>query len=219
MPKIKFLTTASDINRCSQLIRSLKRFDYDYHIQLHPWAGFGSKLLATRDALPKLLSEGYTHFIYGDSYDSFILGPMSEVYGKIQDWDSIIHSTEKANYPHPHKVYPDVGISHPWKYVNGGGFFAPIELYMKTFDEMPCPATLNDQEYQVDMYLRGKSTLEKNCEVFQTYSFIDEGTPGGNDGDFAYVNGRLVNMVTHTMPILIHGNGKTPMDRIYNLIP
>lgn len=218
MPKIKFLTTASDPSRCFQLERSLKRFDYDYHIEMHHWTGFGSKLLAARRALDELLKQGYTHFIYGDSYDSFVLGPMSEIYGKVQDWGSIIHSVEKANYPHPNKVYPDVGISHSWRYVNGGGFFAPIEKYIRAFDACPCPADLNDQVYQVDMYLQGLSTLERDCSIFQCYSFIDEGTPGGNDGDFAYANGRLFNMVTRTAPVLIHGNGKTDMSRIYNLI-
>lgn len=218
MPKIKFLTTASDINRCSQLVRSLNRFEYDYHIELHTWTGFGSKLIAARRALDKLENEGYTHFLYGDSYDSFVLGPMSEVYGKVADWESLIHSTEKANYPHPDKVYPDAGISHAWKYVNGGGFFAPIDRYKKLFDSCPCPADLNDQIYQVDQYLSGQSKLEIAPDIFQTYSFIDEGTPGGNDGDFAYANGRLMNMVCKTTPTLIHGNGHTDMTRIYNLI-
>lgn len=222
MPKIKFLTTASDLGRCAQLERSLKRFDYDYKIVQHGWSGFGSKLIATRNALDALKAEGYTHFLYGDSYDSFVLGPMSEVYGKVKRWDAIIHSTEKANYPHPSKVYPEVGIDHAWRYLNGGGFFAPIDLYIQMFDSNPCPPQLNDQEYQVDAYLNDKTgldTLELVPEIFQTYSFINEGTPGGNDGDFAYVNGRLINMVCNTTPILIHGNGKTPLDRIYNLIP
>lgn len=220
MPKIKFITTASDLNRCGELIRSLKRFEWDFHVERHEWTGFGSKLIACREALEKLPSD-YTHFIYGDSYDSFVLGAPGELYGKVQDWESIIHSAEKANYPHPEKVYPETGVSHAWKYLNGGGFFAPVTLWKQYFDAMPCPRELNDQVYQTDRYLinnPGCIKLERDCDIFQCYSFIDEGTPNGNDGDFAYANGRLLNMVTHTRPLLIHGNGKTPLDRIYNLI-
>lgn len=226
MPKIKFLTTASNVGKCAQLKRSLEYFEYDYKIALHAWEGFGSKLIATRTALNELRKQGYSHFVYGDSYDSFVLGPMSEISGKILDFETILHSAEKANYPHPDKVYPEVGCVKPWQYLNGGGFLAPVDLWIELFDKRPCPPQLNDQVYQVDGYLAnqasGKETLEKDCSIFQTYSFINEANADG-PGDFQYIpgkfNGRLYNTVTKTFPVVIHGNGHTDMSRIYSLIP
>jgi hypothetical protein len=53
--------------------------------------------------------------------------------------------------------------------------------------------------------------LDYNCEVFQAYSFIA-------DDDFAYNNNRLENLKTKSTPIFIHGNGKTNMDNILNLL-
>lgn len=213
--KIKFLTTATDLSRTTQLKRSLDYYDWDYKIVQHTWTGFGSKLIAARNALPALKDEGYTHFIYGDSYDSFVLGPMQELHLKVPDWNKQIHSTEKANFPHPNKMYPPSAVPHSWRFLNGGGFFAPIDLYMQIFDSNPCPAQQNDQEYQVDMFLNQKGNdiqLEKGCDIFQCYSFIDE------DNDFKYGDTTLFNNITGTFPLLIHGNGHTPMDRIYNLI-
>lgn len=217
--KIKFLTTATDLSRTTQLVRSLKYFGYDYQIVQHAWTGFGSKLVAARNALTQLFNDGYTHFVYADSYDSFVLGAVSDIVHKYKDTSSIVHGCEKANYPHSEFVYPEPLNSNPWKYLNGGNFIAPIELYLKIFDECPIPDWhTNDQVYQRDQYVKyaktGEIKLEKEPSIFQCYSFIDE------TNDYAYLPSvsKLFNKVTSTFPTIIHGNGKTDMTRIYNLI-
>ncbi len=52
------------------------------------------------------------------------MGTMEEALSRVPSMDCIFFSTEKACYPHPDKatLYPE--SDSPWKYINGGGWFA-----------------------------------------------------------------------------------------------
>jgi hypothetical protein len=53
--------------------------------------------------------------------------------------------------------------------------------------------------------------LDDGCILFQCYSHIA-------DDDFEYDYGRLKNLKTKTFPIFIHGNGRTDMSKIKELL-
>jgi hypothetical protein len=61
------------------------------------------------------------------------------------------------------------------------------------------------------LHNEGWLKLDYVCEIFQTLGFCP-------DSDFD-MKGRFTNTVTKSTPLFIHGNGHTPMGKIYELLP
>lgn len=206
--KIKLITTASDWSKTLKLQESLERHGWDFHIILHDWRGFGDKILKTYEYLKE---SDVTHFFYSDSYDTYVLAPMEEAISKLRGRD-MLWSSEKACYPHAQlaEMYPE--NPSPWKYLNGGGWFASKEAFMRMVeDDMPSHLTV-DQVYFTNQLLTKKNiTLDYDCEIFQTIAFCDF------DKEFEVIRGRVYNKFTKQYPIFFHGNGHTPLNRIYEL--
>lgn len=204
--KTIFITTTSDINKCFQLKRSLDYYGWESVFILHDWRGFGDKILKTYEYL-KARPE-ITHFFYSDAWDTFCLGTIESALSKIPDKDIILFSAERACYPHTDKAakYPD--NKSPWKYINGGGWFASSKLFCEMVERYPLTYEDVDQVYFTDRFLDGYGQLDYNCQVFQTIGFCP-------DSDFNVGK----NTVTGTTPVFWHGNGHTPMDTIYSLLP
>lgn len=207
--KIMLITTASDYSKTEKLRESLDRHGWPYHIVVHEWRGFGCKILETYNYLK---TSDITHFFYSDSYDTYALGTMEEAISKIKDLDQMLWSAEKACYPHTElaRFYPEHHYSR--KYLNGGGWFCPKDKFIEMVEnEMPSVATV-DQVYFTNQLITKKNiVLDYNCEIFQTIAHSDLET------EFEYERGRMYNKETKSWPILIHGNGHTPLDKIYNL--
>ena len=214
------ITTASNEEKCYQLKRSLDYFNWPSHFIIHEWRGFGDKIIKTYEYLKS--HPEVTHFFYSDAWDSFCLGTMDEALSKITNKETILFSSERACYPHPDKAsqYPE--SKSPWKYLNGGGWFASSELFCKMVEAAPLTPDVVDQVYFTDRFLEGthRIELDYDCKVFQTVAFCPE-------SDFEYrkrqgdAGGiyRLLNTVTIELPLFIHGNGHTPIPHIYKLIP
>lgn len=205
---VKLITTASNYEKTARLRESLDKQGWPYHIIVHDWKGYGSKIIETYNHLK---TSDVTHFFYADSYDSYVLSTMDEALNKLHGED-MIWSSEKACYPHPDKAarYPETYST--WKYLNGGGWFCSKEQFMRMVESnMPSYADV-DQVYFTDYLLNtGKITLDYDCKVFQTIAFTDI------DAEFEIERGRIYNKQTKQWPVIIHGNGHTPMDRIYEL--
>lgn len=202
---IKIITSTDNREKCFNLERSLNHFGHDYHIIVHHWDGFLSKLFETYKFLKSL--DGYTHFLYTDAWDTFCLKKDIEVP------DGLLISAERACYPHPEKsvLYPD--NPSPWKYVNGGGWCGEIAAFIKMFEANKPSTELNDQVYLTDEFLKKRDwiNLDYNCEIFQTIAFCPE-------SDFEIEGERVRNTVTNTYPAFFHGNGHTPMDWVYKVL-
>jgi hypothetical protein len=128
---------------------------------------------------------------------------------------------EKACWPYEDwaKEYPD--SPYPHRYLNGGGFMGSSETFIQMYEANPIweSGAMNDQVWASNIFLRGNNgsvILDRNCSVFQTTGHIGE-------GDFAVLNlkdgKRVMNLHTMSCPVLTHGNGRTPMDWIYELLP
>lgn len=207
--KISLITTASDYSKTEKLRESLDRHGWPYHIIKHDWRGFGDKILKTYEYLK---TSDITHFFYSDSYDTYALGPMEEAISKIKDFDTMLWSAEKACYPHPElaSMYPE--SSSDWKYLNGGGWFCSAKNFIDMVEaEMPTHLTV-DQVYFTNQLITKKNiVLDYDCKIFQTIAFCDF------EKEFEVERGRIFNKQSKQWPVLIHGNGHTPMDKIYNL--
>ena len=222
----KLITTASNIQHEGwlQFRRSLDHFNWQSICLQHEWRGFGGKILETYNYLKNTEEgRGIDLFFYSDSYDSFCLGTPDEAMEKVKknlNFWQMTFSTEKACYPHGEWAhhFPDPG--HQWRFLNGednngGGWYGMRTAFLRMVENDMPPYDINDQVWFQEQYinhnLRKEITLEKNCEIFQTIGFE-------HHDDFAYRKGRLINLETLTIPIFIHGNGKTSMEKIYKLI-
>ena len=224
---IKFLTTASNPKHpgWEQLERSLIHFGWDYKLIVHEWHGFGSKMLALYD---HLIGHPETDFfVYSDSYDSFVLDTPNAAHKALnpflsQGRNQIMFGTEKACYPigEYRERYPELFTNaHQWKYLNGGCFAGWSKAYIAMVEnhkEQLYDHDINDQLWSTEAYLLRNSNLRICLEtlprLYQTIGFE-------HNDDFAYRQGRLINLETLTMPIIIHGNGKVDMSHIYRLLP
>lgn len=211
--KTKVITTTSDLSKCYQLKRSLIYHGYDFHFIAHSWepSGFLGKIHETYKYLKAL--EGYTHFLYTDAWDTFAMAGPEELAGNMPD--GLLISAERACYPHPELAskYPD--HASPWHFVNGGGWCGEIDAFLRLYEDCPPTTELNDQVWLTKQFLKlhteGWISLDYECRIFQTLGFCPE-------SDFS-LGSNFINTITGSQPIFIHGNGHTPMDKIYNLLP
>lgn len=169
----------------------------------------------------------YKYAIYSDGADSFFVKSFTPPDGVV------IYSAEKAIWPpRPDlsKEYPP--CETPWKYLNGGGYCGEVGLLIEFFDRYglsKLTGEVNGQLQQAQAFLQAKKDgfpieLDTKCEYFQTTGFEDP-------GDFKVVMEReydewpkikysepiIVNNKTGAVPCVLHGNGRTGMDWIYNL--
>lgn len=198
-----------------QLERSLKHNGWDYHIIEAKYERFGSKQVAFYEYLkahPEI-----THAFLCDAYDVFVLGSWEEVLQKIPYYNhTILFNAERACWPYADwaTLYPE--CDGPWKYLNGGAAFVDSKVYIRMFEENPISHQDNDQVNLAKIFLSNRDeycfNLDTKCKIFQSIAFEDP-------ADFDCGCGRLFNNYHHTRPNIIHGNGKTSMEHIYQLIP
>lgn len=217
--KVKLISHCTDFNHPGylQFKRSLDFFGWDYEFLNEKYVMYGSKMISAYNYAKKT---DCTHLFICDAYDIFVLGTMQEAADRLINklgLDCIVFNAEKACWPYSDwaKEYPEV-YGH-WKYLNGGAAFVEVKKFIQLFEENPIQHHDNDQVNLARIYLdkreRYNMKLDTHCNVFQSIAFEHE-------DDFSYKEaiGYLVNKKTGTLPCIIHGNGKTNMDRVYQLL-
>lgn len=153
----------------------------------------------------KRASGGHEKMIYADAADSYFQRRVA-----VPD-DYLLYSTEKQCFPYPawSGYYPPGGH---WKYLNNGGFCGPIELAVEFYDryELHTPK-INTQAAVMDAYFKAVKEgfpirLDVECYQFQSIAFEEP-------GEFRMHNGLLENLITGTIPAVLHGNGLTPLEK------
>lgn len=194
------------------LIESAERFGWEVYVIEADWKGFGTKLIETYSFLKQ--NPQIESFVFVDAHDVVVLGSPEEFNTELPSSSSIIVSCEKACWPVAElaNAYPsnDVG---DWRYINSGLYYADSDSFIKLFESSPPIYSDDDQEWFTRSYLRNDYHIIRdfNCILFQSYSHIA-------DDDFDYRDGRLINLKTNTQPIFIHGNGRTDMSQINELL-
>lgn len=210
---MKIITVASHLEEqgLDNLVMSAQKFGWDIEVIHTPWRGFGTKIIETYNYFKQ--NPDVKELIFVDAYDVLILSTPQEVEEKIQDRSKMLVSTEKGCWPDASLKYEYPETKHEWKYVNSGTYYAPREVFMQLFESNPPQYESDDQLWLSLMFLgnRGKINPDYDCEVFQCYSFIAE-------DDFSYDNGRVRNLKTESTPTFLHGNGKTNMDKVLELL-
>lgn len=212
--KCKLITTVSDPNHPGWLMlkKSLDKFGWDYEICGTEYHAFGSKMV---NAYNYAKQTDCTHLFIVDAYDVFVLGTMEEALSKIIDKDVILFNAEKNSWPYEQwaLLYPKSQFS--FKYLNGGIAFVEVQRFIKMFEDSPIGHEDNDQVLLAKTFLTRAGMydmrLDTGCHVFQTLC-------GTNWEDFKFQSCWIVNKETGTTPVLVHGNGRAPLDKIYELI-
>ena len=202
------VTTCDNPNnqRHLKLIESLKRFGYHYEVVVHPFT-FGTQLNVIRRWAESYTGEA-THMLYTDAFDTLALGELPDI-----EPCKMLISAEKNCYPHPERKgeYPEVQSA--WKYVNGGGWIAEIEYFKYLCGKENLNTGSHDQVWLMDAYLNNRDDikLDTQCRVFQSIAF-------SHQHEWDIVDGRMINKVTGTVPVFIHGNGHTEMGWVYKIL-
>lgn len=210
---LRLLTVASHLEYegLDNLLRSAEMFDWEIDVIYAEWNGFGTKLIETYNHLKK--NPDIDHFVFVDAYDVLLLWTPEEFEKKLIDKDKMLISVEKMCWPDPSLAtqYPEA--PYEWKYINSGSYYSPSKLFTELFEANVPDSSTDDQLWLTKAYLDSSDNkvLDYYCNLFQSYSFI-------SDDDFGYEENRVQNLKTKTQPIVIHGNGKTNMDKVLNLL-
>jgi hypothetical protein len=198
------------------LKKSVDKFNWPFILLKTDWKGFGTKLIATYEFLKSDSVKHITHFFFCDAYDVVVLSTMESALLAIQDKNKILVGAERGLWPPDLQVYDNKfeHFEHGFNYINSGLYFAPKEVFIEHFEQNRPEYSTDDQKWLTEAYLNQKShniILDNNCDVFQNYSFIKE-------DDYEYNATVLFNLKTKTFPVFVHGNGRTDMTKVYELI-
>jgi hypothetical protein len=179
------------------------------------WKGFGTKLIETYNFL--INNPQIERFVFVDAHDVVVLSNpknFNNVLNYCQFESKMLVSCEKACWPDSSLADKYSEYWSEWKYVNSGTYYAPSDIFIKVFESSPPEYHEDDQLWLTNRFLNQSGEdikTDTNCMLFQSYSHIA-------DDDFGYENNRLQNLKTLTQPIFIHGNGRTDMTLIDQLL-
>lgn len=210
---MRILTVAShlDSQGLDNLVKSCQNRGLDIDVIQADWNGFGTKLLTVFNYL--IENPDIEDFIFVDAYDVIALGTSKEIEEKIKDREKMLISVEVGAWPDSSLANRYPKTKHKWKYINSGSYYSPSKLFIEMLKNNMPQYSDDDQLYLSLEYLNNPNnkTLDYNCEVFQSYSFIEH-------DDFEYENGRLKNLKTGSYPSIIHSNGRTENGKLIQMI-
>jgi len=200
------------------LKKGLDKFQWDYEIIQAKYVAFGSKQIAFTEFMKK--DKDYTHFFICDAHDIIVLQTQEHIVRKLQGFfgDEApvgLFNAEKAAWPYADWANEYPFATGPWKYLNGGAAFVEKERYLRMMHDFPIKHTDNDQVNLARIFLDKRHDynmiLDTQCSIFQSVGFEAE-------GDFWTGNGIVKNLFHQTLPGIIHGNGKTIMNKYHQLL-
>lgn len=221
-----------------QMVNSFERFGYELAITKadFPYGRIFNNLVQCY----KRAATGHETFLYSDGGDTYCQKPFTV------PSDRLVWSTEKHCYPKKElaEQYPKTRIKTDWKYLNNGGYCGNMEILLEFINKYigKLPMDANCQHETMVAFLKAKKDgfpiyLDYKCEIFQTLAFdpakpekggkIDKasysihrdkkGNPKYMGTDFEIKDGLVVNKMTKKTPSILHGNGTTPMEWVYEL--
>jgi len=185
------------------LTDSLRRHGWDYVEIKEAFRGLGYKIT---ELYKYLKNSNIDDFIMLDAFDVYCISGPNQF--KLNT-DKVIISAEKQCYPDPSKAIHFISLSR-WRYPNSGQIYGKSKYFIELVERYPFPDAENDQSWYTDQCVIGNIELDTKCVAFQSIAFEE-------DDDFTFHNNRLINNITGTAPIFLHGNGKTDMTKFYQL--
>ena len=191
-----------------RLRESLIRHGWQYFEIEEPFQGWGYKIMRIRQLIDQYPQ--FERFIVMDGFDTYAVAGPGEIPESFLTTTDVIASAEKGCYPHPEKAAHFSHYFTPWRYPNAGQVFIYAPRYVTLTDRIGYGIDGIDQIWHTDRAIEGETQLDWQCDLFQSIAFEAP-------GDFTLENGRVINNVTLSRPLLLHGNGRTPLDKFYEL--
>jgi hypothetical protein len=203
--KVIYISDNPDHHGQRKLVESLERHGWEHHYIYSAFRGLGFKITELAQYLRR---SGDEEFIMMDAYDTYAVADPTEF---ILVTDRLIVSGEKQCYPDPNKSHYFIHAS-PWRYVNSGQIYGNSKYFLDLVERFPFPEEDNDQTWYTDLAIKGLIDIDYKCRAFQSIAFEEP-----RELTFSPGERRIINNVYMSYPVFIHGNGKTPMDKVYNL--
>jgi hypothetical protein len=224
MTTIRVITVATQANNpvspqsyFKQFKASWKRFGVEPVI-----LGWG-KPFPTTGAKIKYLDEyleankDFDWLIFCDALDTVTTCAPEKLVEKFQlhfDDRAVVFSAERNCFPSPELAASYPHTKSPYKYLNSGLFMGKRESVLDNLARMNSETkhTTQDQWTWTDAYLRRISmwhpiVLDNKCRLFQSlHESLDDLALDSES--------RIYNKQTLTNPLIFHGNGSTPMEKI-----
>lgn len=213
---IAFLTYVySDTAQTAEFYNSCNRHGINI-MNICPYRGeYKGAHAAIKDVVSFLnqLPDCYTHALIVDGGDSVFQAKPTMVP------DHILYQGEKNCYPHPSLAEKHPQSTTEWRYLNGGCISGSVENMRQFYSLVQSKfnnTVENGQHAQQLAFFEWvdsgkKAEIDSNCQLSQSIAFSE------NFQDFE-IDGKVVkNKVTRTIPYILHGNGRTNMEWIYNL--
>ena len=153
--------------------------------------------------------------VFIDALDVLMFGTPEELYHKING--SLIFSGDRVCWPLA-SMEPDYPpLDTPWKFINAGGIAGWADelrdflhmIYGEMLEVYPAGKLDCEQFYIARHYLRGKGVIDKDCRIF--HCMLDD-PPGTLITTDAFGVPRCLNTVTGSLPVFVHGQGKSFKD-------
>jgi len=203
--KVIYISDSFDHPGQKKLVESLNKYGWQHHHIYAPFRGLGYKITELYNYLK---TSGDEEFIMMDAFDTYCID-YPDQFSKLGFTHRLMVSGEKHCYPDPTKAH-HFNHPSPWRYVNSGQIWGETDFFLRLVEQFPFPETENDQEWYTDMAIQDRIGIDYNCVNFQSVAFEAK-------GDFRIEWPMFWNDVTGTLPIFLHGNGKTAMDKFYEL--
>jgi len=154
-----------------------------------------------------------------DAHDVLPLSGLSNdiLFNKIKDnfnLDNITFNAEKNCYPDKNLIPRYPNVNSEWKYLNAGIYVGKVKNIL-TMLETSLPKIKNnmDQNSFSILYVNSEFNIDIDyeCKVFQTMFKL-------NPEDLTIIDGKIYNNKTKTNPVLFHGNGKSNLNMVKNLL-
>jgi hypothetical protein len=154
-----------------------------------------------------------------DAHDVLPLSGLSNdiLFDKIKDnfnLDKITFNAEKNCYPDINLIPQYPNVNSEWKYLNAGIYVGKVKNVL-TMLENSLPKIKNNMDQNIFSILYVNSEfnidIDYECKVFQTMFEL-------NPEDLTIIDGKIYNNKTKTNPVLFHGNGKSNLNIVKNLL-
>jgi hypothetical protein len=205
-----------------RLEATCRKWGWDCAIGEEPtWRGFGRRLKAIGEMAQTAKAAGFTHAVHVDAFDVICVGPPELkapdvpllLAGELGYWPDRGKESEYGYATTPPKT--------PWRYVHSQ-FVLDLE-YVDWFRNLiqDMDDVEDDQGFLTEAYLQHQyhardrlipatnwsMVLDYDCTVIQSIAHCHPW-----DAFFAVEGDRVRNKVTGTLPLFIHGNGRTNLE-------
>lgn len=207
-PCVVTFTSSPTYPGLEKLAHSCASLGWNLNVVTAPWRGFGARLKAVLNEADKLATQGITHVVHVDAFDVIAKGPPSELAACLEHYGNpALLLAAEAN------CWPDKARAVEYPLRKSYWWFAHSQFVVDLTQPRPwnfgnLPDGADDQRHLHELVLLNIPgiVLDRDCLVVQSIAFAFPW-----QDFFEHQDGRIRNKATNSLPLFIHGNGKTDM--------